>query len=142
MKTIENGESLDLKNEKIISIVIGIIFLFISLSYFLLKYQIYYFSFIPFTNNLFIALLSFIGAIMTFTKFEYEILKFNLTYNSDWILNKLDIYLSIILMIQGLFNITIYFLNDFSKFIYVSNTLYYTIIGIAALNFLVGYFLK
>lgn len=120
------------KDEKITSLIIGFLLFFISFLYFLFQYKIYHVSFIPLNNYLFISIVSLIASIITFTRFEYDFIE----KKAKNFFSKIDIYFSIILMMQGLFLMTLYFLNDITKNIVVPKMLLFSIIGIAGLNLL------
>ena len=86
---------------KELSWIVGIVYLFFAGFYF---FEVKFLNFIPFESHIFIALLSFIGAIYALAKWIDELTEYSL-WGPFAIFGTLDIILAIVLVIQALLNI-------------------------------------
>ena len=115
-----------------IALIIGIGFIALSLLYFANQYG-YVISTFPFSNSLVIILLSLIGVISTLTKFFGKVNE-NKLKSSIALFEKIDLWLIIILSVQGLFVAGSAYTWSLSTLVPKSELLYYVVFLLTGIN--------
>jgi len=123
---------------KELSWIVGIVYLFFAGFYF---FKLKFLSFIPYESHIFIALLSFVGAIYALAKWIDELTEYSL-WGPFAIFGTLDIILAIVLVIQALLNIGAKYVDFLIKYVPQGTFIYYVIFAIAGVDFLLGPILR